>query len=155
MVRIKIAALFKQELQFFAYLIPDSGLFLRDCVLQDVSTSVLGPEARVNVCAIPLHHHLAAWATLDQRAIRKHTPLLQTYLFPQQQEMRQECKSEMRGANGSRRVTCEVRHVVRSRQSHTCPFIQSDTHTQEPALSALCSSITPDPDRSTFTPICI
>lgn len=119
----------------FAYLIYDIGLFSSYGVLHGVSTSVLFPEAQINVCGIPFHDHLAASLRYANRVIRTHTGHLQTHLFPQQHEMKQECKGKMRGANGSRRVsvglcvpcrvTCgaEVRHAARSQRARPCHFV--------------------------------
>lgn len=91
----------------------------------------------------------AIWQPLRcwNRVIRTH---LQTYLFPQQQEMKQECQGEMRGAKGSRRGQrgalrtaqghlwrgAGVRRVARNQHAHTCHLIQSDTDTQGPAPAA-------------------
>lgn len=117
---------------------------------------MLFPEAQINVCGIPFHDHLAASLRYANRVIRTHTGHLQTHLFPQQHEMKQECKGKMRGANGSRRVsmglciprrvTCgaEVRHVARSQRARPCHFVHSDTDTQEAVPSALWRSIRTD-----------
>lgn len=90
------------------------------------------------------------------RAIRTHTRHLQTDLFPQQHEMKQECKGEMRGANGSRRVR---RGALRTAQGHLWRGLKSgmwwgaNMHATErcrrPRASSVClwRSIRTDPTR--------